>query len=154
MNKLHNYDIPPVPSVRLTAGLYALGKLASAGLTFVLLSLLMLFFPQQGGIPEGWPISVPYAIYAYGLPAALVADALLRVLRSGSHLLAWPIFAAAGFGAGVWLAAEQGAEMLPWGLGGIAGLLLFRAAQLFVERYPLMMPVFALFIPLLCLLLL
>ena len=101
MNKLHNYDISPVPSVRLTAGLYALGKLASAGLTFVLLSLLMLFFPYQDGIPVGWPISVPYAVYAYALPAALVADALLRLLRTESSLLAWPIFAAAGFGAGV-----------------------------------------------------
>ncbi|ULO07201.1 hypothetical protein H1230_30455 [Paenibacillus sp. 19GGS1-52] len=151
MNKMNDYDIP---SVRLTAGLYALSKLACAGLTFLLISLLLLGFPQSGGIPKGWPISLPYAIYAYGLPTALVADALLRILRSTSQILALFIYAAAGFGAGFWLVAEQGGNSILWGIGGIAGLLLFRIAQLVVERYTLLLPIFALFVPLLCLLLL
>lgn len=86
MNKIPGYD---VPSVRLTSGLYALTKLASAGLTYVLISLLMLGYSQHDGVPAGWPISIPYAIYAYGLPAALIADVLLRILRTTSllHLL-------------------------------------------------------------------
>ncbi|WP_313639846.1 hypothetical protein MHH52_02260 [Paenibacillus sp. FSL K6-0276] len=151
MNKIPDYDIP---SIRLTSGMYALTKLACAGLTYVLISLLMLGFPQNNGVPEGWPLSVPYAIYAYGLPAALVADVLLRILRTTSPVVSLVVYVAAGFGAGLWLAAEQGAELLLWGLGGILGLLLLRVTQLGVERSPLLLPVFALFLPLLCLLLL
>ena len=152
MNKFPEYNIP---SVRLTSGLYALTKLAGAGLTFMLITLVMIGFPQSDGIPEGWPISIPYAIYAYGLPAVLVADALLHLLRnkSKSFVLPMVIYAAAGFGAGLWLASEQGAELWLWGVGGIAGLLILRATGLVVERFPLLLPVFALFIPLLCLLL-
>lgn len=151
MNKIKEYDLP---SVRLSAGMYALAKLSAAGLTFMLLSLLMLFFPHSGGGPEGWPISVPYAIYAYGLPAALIADALLRMFRSSSIGPALVLYAAAGFGAGLWLASEQGGEAMACGLSGIAVLVVFRIAQAAGERYPLLLPVFALFIPLLCLLLL
>lgn len=150
MNKIPDYNIP---SVRLSSGLYALTKLASAGLTYVLLTLLMLGFPQTNGIPEGWPISIPYAIYAYGLPAAIVADALVHILRSKARIVTLVVYVAAGFGAGLWLAAEQGAELLLWGLGGVLGLLLLQVTQLGVERSPLLLPVFALFVPLLCLLL-
>jgi hypothetical protein len=150
MNKINDYDIS---SVRLSSGMYALTKLACAGLTYVLITLLMLGFPQSDGIPEGWPLSIPYAIYAYGLPAALVADVLLRILRSKSPILPLAVYVVTGFGAGLWLAAEQGAEYLLWGLGGVLGLLLLRVTQLGVERFPLLLPVFALFLPLLCLLL-
>lgn len=151
MNKIKDYDLP---SVRLTAGIYALTKLSAAGLTFMLISLLMLGFPHSGGVPEGWPISVPYAIYAYGLPAALLADALLRMFRSDSIGPALVLYAAAGFAAGLWLASEQGGDALTCSFAGILTLLLFRLAQLAGERHPLMLPVFALFVPLLCLLLL
>ena len=153
MTKIPDYNIS---SVRLTSGMYALTKLACAGLTFMLISLLMIGFPQSDGVPEGWPISIPYAIYAYGLPAALIADALLHILRNNSKspVLSLLIYTVAGFGAGIWLAAEQGADLLLWGIGGILGLLLLRVTGLVVERYPLLLPVFSLFIPLLCLLLL
>lgn len=151
MNKIKDYDLP---SVRLSAGMYALAKLSAAGLTFMLVSLLMLFFPHEGGVPKGWPISVPYAIYAYGLPAALLADLLLRMFRSSSLGPSLALYAAAGFGAGLWLASEQGGEAMTCGLYGIAVLLVFRLAQVAGERLPLLLPVFALFIPLLCLLLL
>lgn len=153
MTKIPDYNIS---SVRLTSGMYALTKLACAGLTFMLISLLMIGFPQSDGVPEGWPISIPYAIYAYGLPAALIADALLHFLRNNSKSPVLPllIYTVAGFGAGIWLAAEQGADLLLWGIGGILGLLLLRVTGLVVERYPLLLPVFSLFIPLLCLLLL
>ncbi|AIQ15644.1 MULTISPECIES: hypothetical protein [Paenibacillus] len=151
MNKIKDYDLP---SVRLSAGMYALAKLSAAGLTFMLVSLLMLFFPHEGGVPEGWPISVPYAIYAYGLPAALLADLLLRMFRSSSLGPSLVLYAAAGFGAGLWLASEQGGEAMTCGIYGIAVLLVFRLAQVAGERQPLLLPVFALFIPLLCLLLL
>ena len=150
MAKMHDFEIP---SVRLTTGMYALTKLSCAGLTFMLISLLMIGFPQSNGVPEGWPISIPYAIYAYGLPAALVADGLLRMLRSTSPVLPMVIYAAVGFGAGLWLAIEQGTELMIWGVGGILGLLLLRVTQLVVERFPLLLPVFALFVPLFCLLL-
>lgn len=152
MTKIHDYDIP---SVRLTSGMYALTKLACSGLTFMLISLLLIGFPRIDGVPEGWPISIPYAIYAYGLPAALIADGLLYLLRNKfkSPILPIAIYTVAGFGAGLWLASEQGAELLLWGIGGILGLLLLRVTQLVVERFPLLLPVFALFVPLLCLLL-
>lgn len=87
------------------------------------------------------------------MPAALVADVLLRILRSKSPILPLAVYVVTGFGAGLWLAAEQGAEYLLWGLGGVLGLLLLRVTQLGVERFPLLLPVFALFLPLLCLLL-
>lgn len=151
MNKIKDYDLP---SVRLSAGMYALTKLSAAGLTFMLVSLLMLFFPHEGGVPEGWPISVPYAIYAYGLPATLLADLLLRMFRSSSLGPSLILYGAAGFGAGLWLASEQGGEAMTCGIYGIAVLLVFRLAQVAGERQPLLLPVFALFIPLLCLLLL
>lgn len=150
MNKIPGYDIP---SVRLTSGLYALTKLASAGLTYVLISLLMLGYSQHDGVPAGWPISIPYAIYAYGLPAALIADVLLRILRTTSPIVSLVIYVAAGFGAGLWLALEHGANLLVWGLAGVLGLLLLRVTQLVAERFHLLLPVFALFLPLACLLL-
>ncbi|OKP79120.1 hypothetical protein A3842_13020 [Paenibacillus sp. P3E] len=150
MNKIKDYNLP---SVRLSAGMYALTKLSAAGLTFMLVSLVMLGFPHTDGIPEGWPTSVPYAIYAYGLPAALVADALLRVFRSTSLVPALLLYAAAGYGAGLWIASEQGGDAVTCGIAGIFALLLFRLAQLAGERQPLLLPVFALFVPLLCLVL-
>lgn len=119
MNKIKDYDLP---SVRLSAGMYALTKLSAAGLTFMLVSLLMLFFPHEGGVPEGWPISVPYAIYAYGLPATLLADLLLRMFRSSSLGPSLVLYAAAGYGAGLWLASEQGGEAMTCGIYGIAVL--------------------------------
>ncbi|WP_151735671.1 hypothetical protein [Paenibacillus tengchongensis] len=151
MTKFKEYDHP---SVRLSAGLYALAKLSAAGLTFMLLTLAVLWLPVQDGIPEGWPVSVAYAVYAYALPAALLADALLHLLRLPALLPALVVHAAAGFGAGLWLAAEQGAPWLESSLAGIAALLAFRLAELAGERYPLLLPVFALFVPLLCLMLL
>lgn len=150
MNKINDYNLP---SVRLNAGLYALEKLSAAGLTFMLVSLLMLFVPGSEGVPEGWPISVPYAIYAYGLPAALLADLLLRMFRSSSFAPSLALYALSGFGAGLWLASEQGGEALVCGLYGIVILVVFRFAQLAGERQPLLLPVFALFVPLFCLLL-
>lgn len=150
MTKHKDYDLP---SVRLNAGMYALTKLSAAGLTFILVSLFMLFHGYEGGVPEGWPVSVPYAIYAYGLPAAILADALLRMFRSDTLSPALVLYAVAGFGAGLWLASEQGGDAMGCGLAGLAVLLLFRIAQIAGERYPLLLPVFALFIPLLCLVL-
>ncbi|NOU83027.1 hypothetical protein GC101_29640 [Paenibacillus sp. LMG 31459] len=145
-----DYDLP---SVRLTAGMYALTKLSAAGLTFILVSLFMLGHGYEGGVPDGWPVSVPYAIYAYGLPAAILADALLRMFRSTSLSPALVLYAVAGFGAGLWLASEQGGDAMTSGLAGLVVLLLFRFAQIAGERFPLLLPFFALFIPLLCLVL-
>lgn len=150
MNKIKEYELP---SVRLSAGMYALSKLSAAGLTFMLVSLVLLGFPHTDGVPEGWPVSVPYAVYAYGLPAALIADALLRMFRSSSLGPSLVLYAATGFGAGLWLASEQGGDAQTCALYGIGVLLLFRLAQLSGERYPLLLPVFALFVPLLCLVL-
>ncbi|WNS41813.1 hypothetical protein [Paenibacillus sp. MMS20-IR301] len=150
MTKHKDYDLP---SVRLSAGMYALTKLSAAGLTFVLISLFMLGHGYENGVPQGWPVSVPYAIYAYGLPAAILADALLRMFRSTSLSPALVLYAVAGFGAGLWLVSEQGGEALASGLAGLVMLLIFRLAQVAGERQPLLLPVFALFIPLLCLIL-
>ncbi|WP_340021013.1 hypothetical protein MHI24_18590 [Paenibacillus sp. FSL K6-1096] len=144
-----DYNLPS--SVRLNAGMYALTKLAAAGLTFILVSLFLLLHGYEDGIPAGWPVSVPYAIYAYSLPAAIVADALLRLFRSTSLSPALALYAVAGYGAGLWLASEQGGDALASGLTGLAVLLVFRLAQIAGERYPLLLPLFALFIPLLCL---
>lgn len=65
-----------------------------------------------------------------------------------------PVCGFLSFGAGLWLASEQGGEAMTCGIYGIAVLLVFRLAQVAGERQPLLLPVFALFIPLLCLLLL
>ncbi|WP_405106495.1 hypothetical protein MHH28_24885 [Paenibacillus sp. FSL K6-1217] len=150
MTQYNDYDLP---SVRLSAGMYALTKLSAAGLTFILISLFLLIHGYENGIPVGWPVSVPYAIYAYGLPAAILADGLLRLLRSTSLSPALALYAVAGYGAGLWLASEQGGDALVSGLTGLAVLLLFRIAQIAGERCPILLPFFALFIPLLCLIL-
>ncbi|MFE4712916.1 hypothetical protein ACFRAM_18720 [Paenibacillus sp. NPDC056722] len=151
MQRTHPSEIT---SVRLTAGMYALSKLACAGLSFLLLSLVILAYPtSNGSAGEEWPVSAAYAIYAYGLPAALVADGLLRLLRIRLLALAFVVYAVAGLGAGLWLAAEQGGTPLLCAVAGIIVLLLFRTAQIAVERLPLLLPVFALFVPLLCLVL-
>ncbi|MEK4848507.1 hypothetical protein NST04_01275 [Paenibacillus sp. FSL H7-0756] len=150
MNQHKDFNLP---SVRLNAGMYALTKLSAAGLTFILLSLFMLIHGYENGIPSGWPVSVPYAIYAYGLPAAILADALLRMFRSTSLSPSLALYAIAGYGAGLWLAAEQGGDALVSGLTGLAILLLFRIAQIAGERFPILLPFFALFIPLVCLVL-
>ncbi|ETT30479.1 hypothetical protein C162_32889 [Paenibacillus sp. FSL R7-269] len=150
MNQHKDFNLP---SVRLNAGMYALTKLSAAGLTFILISLFMLIHGYENGIPSGWPVSVPYAIYAYGLPAAILADALLRMFRSTSLSPALVLYAIAGYGAGLWLAAEQGGDALVSGLTGLAVLLLFRIAQTAGERFPILLPFFALFIPLVCLVL-
>ncbi|WP_150275424.1 hypothetical protein [Paenibacillus tepidiphilus] len=151
MTKFKEYDLP---SVRLSAGLYALAKLSAAGLTLMLLTLATLWFPAHDGVPAGWPVSIAYALYAYALPAALLADALAHLLRLTALPLSLLLHAAAGFGAGLWLAAEQSAPWPESGFAGIGTLLLFRLAELVCERYPLLLPVFALFVPLLCLMLL
>jgi hypothetical protein len=151
---MHGITPSEMTSVRLTAGMYALSKLACAGLSFMLLSLLALVFPESWGQQgDDWPVSAAYAIYAYGLPAALVADGLLRLLRVRFLPLAYVVYAAAGAGAGLWVAAEQGGAPLVCVTAGIVGLLLFRTSQVAVNRLPLFLPVFALFVPLLCLVL-
>lgn len=149
-----NNPFSEIPSVRLTAGMYALSKLASAGLAFLLLSLLMLWFPESGGKPQGWPISVPHAVYGYGLAAFLIGDALLRLLPGKSMIRSLAIYAASGLGAGLWVSFELGGSWWQYGIAGILILLLLRMSELFAERVPLLMPVFALFAPLLYVLLL
>jgi len=150
MNKSHFSEIP---SVRLTAGMYALGKLACAGLTFLLLTIFLLWLPQTGGKPQGWPVSISHAVYGYGLTASLVADALLRLVRGKSFLGGLILYGIVGLGAGLWLSAEQGGTWWLCALIGVLILLLFRATDLAAERAPLLLPVFALIAPLLGLLL-
>jgi hypothetical protein len=150
MNKIQFNEIP---SVRLTAGMYALSKLACAGVTFIILSLLMLWVPESGGKPQGWPVTVPYAVYAYGLTAALVADALIRLLSVRSQVFSLLVYAVSGLGAGLWLFAEQGGTWWWCSLAGVMVLLSFYAAELMTDRVPLLLPVFALFAPLIYLLL-
>ncbi|QWU16624.1 hypothetical protein SAMN04487895_107259 [Paenibacillus sophorae] len=138
------------PSVRLTAGMYALSKLSAAGLTSTLLGLLALAGPHTAA---GWLASPAYNVYAYALTVSLLADGLLRLTGTGSRAFLLIIYALAGFGAGLWLAHDQGSGWAAGAFAGIAVLLLFRLTQLAGERIPALLPVFALFVPLLCLLL-
>lgn len=143
-----------ITSIRLNAGMYALAKLAGAGLVFLLLSLLTLIVPESNGAPgKDWPVSAPYAVYAYALPAALVADGVLRLLRLRALSLSFLFYAAAGLGAGLWIAEEHEGAMLLCGIASVLGLLVFRVAGIVADRFPLMLPVFALFLPLVCLVL-
>ncbi|WP_379128052.1 hypothetical protein [Paenibacillus sp. sgz500958] len=150
MNNSHFSDIP---SVRLSAGMYALSKLACAGLTFLLLTLFLLWQPENGGKPEGWPISLSHAIYGFGLTASLVADALLRLLRGTTLVRSFILYGIIGLAAGLWLAADQGGIGWQCAIGGVVVLLIFRAAEFAAEKAPLLLPVFALMAPLLALLL-
>ncbi|MDT3428155.1 hypothetical protein J2Z22_003746 [Paenibacillus forsythiae] len=137
-----------LPSVRLTAGMYALSKLSAAGLTFTLLGLLALAAPPAA---SGWLASPAYNVYAYALTVSLLADGLLRLTGTGPRAVIMVIYAIAGFGAGLWLAHDQGSGWAASAFPGIAVLLLFRLTQLAGERLPALLPVFALFVPLLCL---
>jgi len=146
-------DFNEIPSVRLTAGMYALSKLACAGLTFLLLSVILLWVPETGGKPEGWPITVPYAVYVYALTAALAADLLLRLLSSKSAVVSLTIYGLSGLAAGIWVSAEEGGAWWLCAMSGVLLLLIFYVTELATERVPLLLPVFALFAPLLYLLL-
>ncbi|MDQ0196201.1 hypothetical protein [Paenibacillus wynnii] len=150
MNKTHFDEIP---SVRLTAGMYALSKLACAGLTFLLLSLYVLWVPEIEGKPQGWPVTIPYAVYVYGLTASLAADALLRLLSHKTMVLSLTLYGLSGLGAGLWVAAEEGGVWLQCAVAGVLLLVIFYATEVITERTPLLLPVFALFAPLLYLLL-
>lgn len=138
-----------ISSVRLRAGLYALSKLAGAGLTFTGLALLRLALPHAD---TGWLSSPAYNVYSYALTVSLLADGLLRLLGDRP----WPrvpaVYAVAGLTGGLWLALDQGSGWTAGAFSGMALLLFFRLAQLAGERVPELLPVFALFVPLLCLL--
>ncbi|MFD1775973.1 hypothetical protein [Paenibacillus rhizophilus] len=142
--------IKNVPSIRLTAGMYALSKLSAAGLTFTLLGLLSLVLPHTA---IGWLSAPAYNVYAYALTVSLLADGLLKLTGTRSRAVVPIIYALAGFGAGLWLAHDQGSGWADSAFPGIAVLLLFRLTQHAGERIPALLPVFALFVPLLCLLL-
>lgn len=148
----NRYTTEGVSSVRLNAGMYALSKLSAAGLAFLVLSLLNLPLPVAGS--GGWPVSVAYGLYAYSLAAAIAADGLLKLLRRRERTpsVIAAVYAAAGFCAGLWMAAEQGGDYWLCGLAGLGALLLFRLAQTAGDRLPGLLPVFALFVPLICLL--
>ncbi|WP_025692338.1 hypothetical protein [Paenibacillus zanthoxyli] len=137
-------------SVRLTAGMYALSKLSAAGLTFTLLGLISLAAPDAAA---GWLASPAYNVYSYALTVSLLADGLLRLTGTGSRAVLLILYVLAGFGAGLWLAHDQGSGWVNNAFTGIAVLLLFRLTQLAGEHIPELLPVFALFVPLLCLLL-
>ncbi|MCL6603394.1 MAG: hypothetical protein K6T94_11005 [Paenibacillus sp.] len=149
MNKTHFSEIP---SLRLTTGMYALSKLACAGLTFLVLSLFLLWVPESGGKLEGWPVTLPYAVYVYGLTASLIADAFLRLLPRKSLVTSLILYGLSGLAAGLWVSADEGGTWWLYGTVGILLLLLFYAAELATDRAPLLLPVFALFAPLLYLL--
>lgn len=141
-----------ISSVRLSAGIYALGKLAGAGITLLLLSLATLGLPSSGGIPQGWPVTPAHAVYAYGLVASLVADALQKLLPARPVLAAISAYPLCGLGAGLWLAAEQGGEAWVCAAAGVLVLLVFLLAQSACERVPALLPVFAFVVPLIFLL--
>ncbi|MBY9080015.1 hypothetical protein KIH86_21145 [Paenibacillus sp. HN-1] len=153
MKSIMNDDIP---SVRLKAGMYALAKLAASGLVFTALALLSLAAAHPG---TGWLATPAYNVYAYALTVSLLADGTLRLLgalrtsRGQSAGAVAAVYAISGIAAGLWLAHDQGTGWAVAALSGIGVLLLFRAAQLAGERIPGLLPVFALFVPLLVLLL-
>lgn len=139
-----------IPSVRLKAGMYALTKLAASGLVFTVLALLSLAAARP---VTGWLATPAYNVYAYALTVSLLADGMLRLSQAQSAGAVAAVYAIAGFAAGLWLAHDQGRGWAAAALFGIGVLLLFRAAQLAGERIPGLLPVFALFVPLLVLLL-
>lgn len=145
-----------IPSVRLKAGMYALTKLAASGLVFTVLALLSLAAARP---VTGWLATPAYNVYAYALTVSLMADGMLRLLgalrlsQAQSAGAVAAVYAIAGFAAGLWLAHDQGRGWAPAALFGIGVLLLFRGAQLTGERVSGLLPVFALFVPLLVLLL-
>ncbi|KAA9001001.1 hypothetical protein F4V43_14235 [Paenibacillus spiritus] len=150
----HRPDPDSPAYIRLNAGMYALSKLAGAGFAFLVLSLLTL--PLWGTVPDpGWLADPARGVYAYALPFSIAADALLALLprRDRTPGTEAAVHAAAGILAGVWLASDQGANFSGSALAGIAVLLTLQLGRRAGERVPFFLPVFALFLPLLDLLL-
>lgn len=96
-----NSDRSPFISSRLKSGLYALNKLASAGLTLLLLVILSGMLPLQDQLPlasdTDLPIPLSYWVYGYAMTASILADFVLYVLPPLSRDKQISIYAAAGF---------------------------------------------------------
>lgn len=149
-------DRYPFISSRLRSGQYVLNKLASAGMTLLLLLLISGFLPLQGQILTGQeadlPIPLEYWVYGYAMTASILADLVLAVLPSMSRVKQASIYAASGFTCFYVLYVHEaaGSDHSLAATAGMCTVLLFYIGKKIFPGYSLITPMFALIVPLLC----
>jgi len=143
---------------RLKSGKYTMNKLASAGLTLLMLMLISRVFP----VPETpWnaadpdvSISPEIWVYSYAMLISIASDAILAVLPPLNKMKQAALYAAAGFTVFyclfVNMPAFDGYREIAAAAGVCTVLVFFLGKRIFSER-SLLTPLFALVVPLLCL---
>ncbi|MBJ9989995.1 hypothetical protein BK138_21410 [Paenibacillus rhizosphaerae] len=151
-----NSDRSPFISSRLKSGLYALNKLASAGLTLLLLVILSGMLPLQDQLPlasdTDLPIPLSYWVYGYAMTASILADFVLYVLPPLSRDKQISIYAAAGFLCfyALYVHDAAGTDHIASTVAGMCTVLLFYVGKKLFVRDSLITLIFALLVPLLC----
>lgn len=143
---------------RLKSGKYTMNKLASAGLTLLMLMLLSRVLPmpetpwgaQSGDLfitPEVW-------VYSYAMLISIASDAILAILPPLSRLKQASLYAAAAYTAFYCLFIRtpefNGYPELA-AVAGVCTLLVFFTGKRIFSGDSLFTPLFALVVPLICL---
>jgi len=140
-------------SGRMDVGLYALNKLASAGVVLLLLTVIGQVWPAGTEKPAellGLSMEQKEWVYGYALIASLVADALLSLLPKRAKSLQIVLYAAVGFGFFALFNGGSPDQLWIRAVLGAVTLLLFLWGKYAFPAHSLITPVFAIAVPLLC----
>ncbi|MDR9852399.1 hypothetical protein RJP21_02145 [Paenibacillus sp. VCA1] len=143
---------------RLKSGKYTMNKLASAGLTLLMLTLISRVLP----VPETpWyqadpdtAISPEIWVYSYAMLISIASDAVLALLPPLNGLKQAALYAAAAYASFYCLFAKMpafdGYREIAAAAGVCTVLVFFLGKRIFSDR-SLLTPFFALVVPLICL---
>lgn len=143
---------------RLKSGKYTMNKLASAGLTLLMLMLLSRVLPMAHtpwDAPNGEPFVTPEVwVYSYAMLISIASDAILAVLPPLSRLKQAALYAAAAYTVYYCLfirtpAFDGMAELAA--IAGVCTILVFFTGKRMFSGDSLFTPLFALIVPLICL---
>ncbi|GIP28259.1 hypothetical protein J23TS9_33890 [Paenibacillus sp. J23TS9] len=143
---------------RLKSGRYTMNKLASAGLTLMMLMLLSRVLPMQetpwGAQSDDLLISPEVWVYSYAMLISIASDAILAVLPPLNRLKQASLYAAAAYTAFYCLFIRtpefDGYPELA-AAAGVCTILIFFTGKRIFSDHSLFTPLFALVVPLICL---
>ncbi|MDR0270728.1 hypothetical protein [Paenibacillus sp.] len=143
---------------RLKSGRYAMNKLASAGLTLMMLMLLsqVLPMPETPWSAEITDVSISPEVwvYSYAMLISIASDAVLAIMPTISRLKQASVYVAAAYTAFYCLfvrAPEFDGYPEFAAAAGVCTVLVFFVGKRLFSEYSLFTPVFALVVPLICL---
>ncbi|MWV45805.1 hypothetical protein GRF59_19505 [Paenibacillus sp. HJL G12] len=143
---------------RLKSGKYTMNKLASAGLTLLMLMLLSRVLPLPempwGARSDELSMSPEMWVYSYAMLISIASDAILAMLPPLSRLKQAALYAAAAYTAYYCLFIRtpefDGYPELA-AVAGVCTLLVFFTGKRLFSSDSLFTPLFALVVPLICL---